>query len=189
MIKGATVSRCFCLVLSRHAGARSSYHSHRPGVSLSSRHLFFKTAHIYTSGRSISLSRPSSSFHRLNGRAPSSSLSSPPAKRRWQPPSSVICGKHRRRHLPASSLSRMRTRRTKDCHRWSANRRRRNQRCQLRAWSQQLGDRRIPLCAWRRQGQSPKRQEGQRNVISWPVVIIGLLGPGTELGIQTTKWD
>jgi hypothetical protein len=36
----------------------------------------------------------------------------------------------------------------------------------------------------------PKRREGQRSGISWPVVIIGLLGHGTELGIQTTKkWD
>jgi hypothetical protein len=36
----------------------------------------------------------------------------------------------------------------------------------------------------------PKRREGQHSGISWPVVIIGLLGHGTELGIQTTKkWD
>ena len=45
--------------------------------------------------------------------------------------------------------------------------------------------RRRPLCAWRRQGRSSKRQEGQCNGISWPVVIIGLLRPGTGLGIQT----
>ena len=103
------------------------------------------------------------------GEAPSGA---PVVRRLWQAPTSAFA--------PG---------RIKDRRRWSANRRRRNQRCQLRARSRRRGDRRRPLCAWRRQGRSPKRRDGQRTGISWPVVIIGLLEPGTELGIDTTKWD
>jgi hypothetical protein len=122
-------------------------------VSSSSRRLFFQTAHIFiiavvtsvSSGRRIALSRPSLLFHHLDEHASSLLSSLPPEKRRRQPPSSVVCGKHRCRSLRASPSSmptsstipppRMRTRRTKDGHRWSANRRRQNQRCQLRAWN------------------------------------------------------
>ena len=158
--------------------------------------IFFSRRHTYTPRVGVyhCLGRPRHSIVSMGVRRPrrchSPRRSAVGSPRR---PSSVastdvgICLHRRCRRRPPPP--RMRTRRTKDYHRWSANRRRRNQRCQLRAWSQQRGDRWIPLCAWRRQGQSPKRQEGQRNVISWPVVIIGLLGPGTELGIQTTKWD
>jgi hypothetical protein len=121
-------------------------------VSSSSRRLFFETAHIFiiavvtsvSSGRRIALSRPSLLFHHLDGHASSLLSSLPPEKCRRQPPSSVVCGKHRCRHsraspssMPSSSTNppRMRTRRTKDGHRWSANPRRQNQRCQLRAWN------------------------------------------------------
>ena len=80
-------------------------------VSASSRQLFFKTAHIFiivvvtsvSSGRHISLSQPSLSFHRLHGHAPSSTSSLPLAKHHC--PSSVastdvsVCA-HRNRPPP-----------------------------------------------------------------------------------------
>ena len=101
------------------------------------------------------------------------------------PPAALVA----RLSLSSSSSSthpppEMRTRRTRNGRRWSTNCRRQNQRCQLRAWNRWHGARWRPLCAWHRQGRSPKRREGQRNRISWPVVIIGLLdgrGPGTEM--------
>ena len=91
-------------------------------VSASSRQLFFKTAQIFlivvvtsvSSGRRISLSQPSLSFHRLDGRAPSSLLSLPPAKRRcpWSVASTDVgvCARrcrrnHNRNRLPPSGCA------------------------------------------------------------------------------------
>ena len=72
-------------------------------------------------------------------------------------------------------------------------RRRRNPRRQpLTAWNRRCPARRRPLCARSRQGRSPEWREGQRNGISWRVLEYELLvcwGPGTELGIHTTKWN
>ncbi len=51
---------------------------------------------------------------------------------------------------------------------------RQNQRCQLRSRNQRRGARQRTLRAWRRQGRSPKRQEGQHNGISCaPIVVYG----------------
>ena len=99
------------------ARACSLSRPHCPSVSacvlIISSSIFLDGAHIYiivvvtwvSSGWRISLSRPSLSFHRRYGRAPSLPSSSPPAKRRQQPPSSVVCGKHQSRRLCALSSS------------------------------------------------------------------------------------
>ena len=122
----------------------------------SSSHRLFSRRRTYLSS-SPSRRSPQVGVSHIDGRAPSLSSSSPLAKHRQQPPSSIVCGKHQHWRLCASSLLSlltpppgMRTQRTKDGCRWSANCRRRNQRCQLRAWNRRLGAHRRPLWAWHR---------------------------------------
>jgi len=84
-------------------------------------------------------------------------------------------------------------------HRWSANHRRRNPHHQLlTAWNRLCHACRRHLCARHRQGQSPKRREGQQGGISWPVsnllilelidVVISEEAVQKGVGVKTHRW-